>query len=310
MHPQSPEFALILERLDRVEAQNCRLKRGGLVLLMLLGGDLFVRLAAGPLAVVTAAPVGHIGSNRNVAARARPGPLIARATVRPQASLSASGDMGHPKDLPPVSTFSTKRVVNLVRLVRPTRLAATTPAKTFGRAESSNLAVAPVRSSGMERPAARRDLRSLPHFSASLPVTNSASAGAVPERTPKPHVTPPSNPRLLAQLELPRSTPAGPTGPIGRTLPPDANPAIPAPPQTDTTAIPASSLPPVHLKLLGYVDKPGSGRQVVISDDIQINVVEEGRTFDERFQVLTISPTVVEIRDMYTKQTMRLNLSP
>jgi len=79
------------------------------------------------------------------------------------------------------------------------------------------------------------------------------------------------------------------------------------------TAVPTAqttATPPIALKVLGYVDKPGIGREVVISDELEVYVAHEGETFAERFKVLKIFSTAVDVVDTYTNQTIRLTFSP
>ena len=73
---------------------------------------------------------------------------------------------------------------------------------------------------------------------------------------------------------------------------------------------PADTLPPVKLTILGYVEKPGVGREVAVSDSLEVYVTHEGETFAERFKVLKITPTLVEVFDTYTNQNLRLGISP
>jgi len=74
------------------------------------------------------------------------------------------------------------------------------------------------------------------------------------------------------------------------------------------TTVPAAAAPNVTLKILGYVDKPGAGREIVISDDYEVYVTHEGETFAERFKVLKVNPGTVDILDTKTNLTVRLDL--
>ena len=74
------------------------------------------------------------------------------------------------------------------------------------------------------------------------------------------------------------------------------------------TTVPAAAAPNVTLKILGYVDKPGAGREIVISDDYEVYVTHEGETFAERFKVLKITPATVDILDTKNSLTVRLDL--
>ena len=56
------------------------------------------------------------------------------------------------------------------------------------------------------------------------------------------------------------------------------------------------------------MDKPGAGREIVISDDYEVYVIHEGETFAERFKVLKVNPGTVDILDTKTNLTVRLDL--
>ena len=72
----------------------------------------------------------------------------------------------------------------------------------------------------------------------------------------------------------------------------------------------AATIPGFKLVVVGYVEKPGVGREVVISDGFQIYVTHQGETFAERFKVQKITPTTVDILDTYTNQSLQLSFSP
>ncbi len=74
-------------------------------------------------------------------------------------------------------------------------------------------------------------------------------------------------------------------------------PAAPAPPKP----------PPPPIKALGYMEEPGGVREATISDESDnIYVVHENETFANRFKVLKISPTVIDIEDTTTQQAIQL----
>ncbi len=110
-------------------------------------------------------------------------------------------------------------------------------------------------------------------------------------------------PPSVAPGAVPAATPLAAPSPR-----PAPSPDVPGAP----SALPvlASALPPVKLTVLGYVDKPGVGREVAVSDNFEVYVTHEGETFAERFKVLKITPTLVEVFDTYTNQTLRLGVSP
>jgi hypothetical protein len=74
-------------------------------------------------------------------------------------------------------------------------------------------------------------------------------------------------------------------------------------------APPAPPVPSVPLKALGFTEKAGSPREAIVTDDDQIFIVHEGETFARRFRVLSISPTVVELVDDTTHQSIKLPIS-
>jgi hypothetical protein len=92
--------------------------------------------------------------------------------------------------------------------------------------------------------------------------------------------------------------------PPQRVAEPEVGPAGPAP-------APVAPQPPrVALKALGYTEKAGGVREAIITDDEQVFIVHEGETFARKFRVLKISPSVVELDDETTHQSIRLPISP
>jgi hypothetical protein len=87
-----------------------------------------------------------------------------------------------------------------------------------------------------------------------------------------------------------------------------AKPALATEPQAAGPPAPAAPvLPPAPpLKAVGYTEKAGGAREAIVSDDQEIYIVHEGETFAKRFRVLRISPSVVEVDDDTTHQTIRL----
>ncbi|HEV2493148.1 MAG TPA: hypothetical protein VG204_08775 [Terriglobia bacterium] len=137
---------------------------------------------------------------------------------------------------------------------------------------------------------------SVPHLEA-LPLMSPASRTLADS----PSVSAPASPTPVAPLVLPPSP----------ALSTNAAPALPVPTPTGAaslTALPVS--PSVKLTVLGYVEKPGVGREVLVSQNSEVYVTHEGETFADRFKVLRITPTVVEVLDTYTHQTLQLSVSP
>jgi hypothetical protein len=83
----------------------------------------------------------------------------------------------------------------------------------------------------------------------------------------------------------------------------------PAPPVVTTPTPPATPVPPPPppLKALGFMEKAGGVREATLTDEADnIYVVHENETFATRYKVLKITPTVIEIEDTTTQQTLQL----
>lgn len=110
-----------------------------------------------------------------------------------------------------------------------------------------------------------------------------------------------------------RATPAARSGvPAGSSQGPTELPMPPAAVlnPSGAPAIAAATIPSPKLVVVGYVEKPGIGREVVVSDGFQVYVTHQGETFAERFKVVKITPTTVDIFDTYTNQSLQLGFSP
>lgn len=81
------------------------------------------------------------------------------------------------------------------------------------------------------------------------------------------------------------------------------------PTSTGPGAPSAPPVPRVPLKALGFTEKSGGMREAIVTDDDQIFIVHEGETFARRFRVVRISPTMVELEDDTTHQSIRLPIS-
>lgn len=86
----------------------------------------------------------------------------------------------------------------------------------------------------------------------------------------------------------------------------EAKPAPPTQPATAAPAVPAQPPAPPPLKAVGYTEQTGGVREAIVSDDQQIYIIHEGESFANRFRVLKISPSAVEVGDDTTHQTIRL----
>ena len=58
---------------------------------------------------------------------------------------------------------------------------------------------------------------------------------------------------------------------------------------------------------MGYMEKAGGVKEATVTDDQDnIYVVHENDVFADHFKVLKISPTVIEIEDTTTQQSIQL----
>ena len=92
-------------------------------------------------------------------------------------------------------------------------------------------------------------------------------------------------------------SPAPPRPAASAAAAPTAAPAPPAPP------------PPPPLKAMGYSDMPGGVREAYVSYEDQVYSVHEGDTIGNKFKVLTVSPTQVEVEDATSKERLKLPIS-
>lgn len=141
--------------------------------------------------------------------------------------------------------------------------------------------------------------------------SNRPAGGPLAASVPKPQPPTASVRRTsaAATAQLPAS-PLAPSGPpLGNSQAPE--PAIPPGPSSPPAApVTAPAIPAPKLAVVGYVEKPGVGREVVVSDGFGVYVTHQGETFAERFKVLKITPTVVSLFDTYTNQSLELGFSP
>ena len=76
-----------------------------------------------------------------------------------------------------------------------------------------------------------------------------------------------------------------------------AAPAAPAPP------------PPPPLKAMGYMEMPGGVREAYLSYEDQVYSVHEGDTIANKFKVLQVTPTQVEVEDASSKEKLKLPIT-
>jgi len=109
--------------------------------------------------------------------------------------------------------------------------------------------------------------------------------------------------QMVAQLEKPLDP--------GAAWPPTSVASVPptdAPSATDVN--PGVLPPPIALKVMGYADKPGKGRELFIAEDSEVFVAHEGDLFADRFRVLKITAGEVEIEDEARRERFKLTFHP
>ena len=111
-------------------------------------------------------------------------------------------------------------------------------------------------------------------------------------------------------LSLLKKLQSQPLSPIGRdpfafesSAPP--RPAASEAPQAAAAAPP----PPPPLKAMGYADMPGGVREAYVSYEDQVYSVQEGDTIANKFKVLKVSPTQVEVEDASSKEKLKLPIA-
>ena len=115
-------------------------------------------------------------------------------------------------------------------------------------------------------------------------------------------------------LELLKKVQSRPLTPISRDpfafqSPTPPRPAASAAPQAAAPAAPAPP-PPSPLKAMGYSDMPGGVREAYVSYEDQVYSVHEGDTIGNKFKVLKVSPTQVEVEDASSKEKLKLPIAP
>ena len=116
-------------------------------------------------------------------------------------------------------------------------------------------------------------------------------------------------------LELLKKLQGRPLVPIGRD---PFGFQSPAPPRAAASAAPAGEAPapgspaapaPQPLKAMGYLDMPGGVREAYVSYEDQVYSVHEGDTIGNKFKVLSVSPTQVEVEDASSKEKLKLPIA-
>ena len=344
MISQTSELEVILQRLEKLERENRRLKRAGsLVLLVVAVGFLMAqgrysrRIEAEEFVVTDA----H-GNERAALAWQDKAPRLvlldregAPAPV-PYTAVPASNFGGAP---PAIGSEVAPRNLSPASPRPPSvaqrEVAASSPTRRVPRAPELPLVAS------LAEPAFDASALDWDADAAALPAPASAGQDTVQagKTSPSDAHAPSGSPQVgadpldslpvqsvLRSLRDPQSRPAGSTTPqvAGPLLaqverPFDAGSAWPptsvaaAPPAVDPSAIEAGpEVPPpsATLKVLGYADNPDKGREIFISEESEVFVVREGEIFAERFRVLRITPTEVEIEDELRRERFSVTFQP
>ena len=116
-------------------------------------------------------------------------------------------------------------------------------------------------------------------------------------------------------LELLKKVQSRPWSPVGRDpfsfqSPTAPQPTASAAPQAAAQApAPPAPPPPAPLKAVGYSDMPGGVREAYVSYEDQVYSVHEGDTIADKFKVLKVSPTQVEVEDASSKEKLKLPIA-
>jgi AMIN domain len=92
-----------------------------------------------------------------------------------------------------------------------------------------------------------------------------------------------------------------------RQIPQTGQPAT-RPDPAITAAAPGNTFS--ALKVIGFIEKKGSGVQAVISDHANLYIVPKGDTFESIYTVMEISPNAVEVQNIKTAKTSWIPYSP
>ncbi len=325
MKQKATELALFGQRLERLERENRRLRRGFVAVSLGLGTSLVLGLTSTPglrptlgfgmgygVARQTHA-VGPPGAPQDFVLRDSRGVTRARLDANGTALtfFDYHGAVGGTLNLETGMSVS----ASAPRHIRQV----STPAMAYSVSPRAN----PIRqpdSGEAETPSAVRNPFIYSFAAAGLAKTSPAR----PARASPPTGRPISeSPVLIAQLGVPSALPKmiAAASPAGSALVPLVTPTLDTMPvPTSVTAaatVPylppapaAVPLPQMTLKVVGYVENPGERRSVVVSDGIEVHVVHQGDMFDERYKVVRVEPGVIEIDDTANQQTLNLPINP
>ncbi len=328
MRQKATDLALIRQRVEKLERENSRLRRGFVAVSLGLGTSLVLGLTSTPgLRPTLGFGMGY-GSARQTHALGPPGAAQdfvlrdARGVTRAKLDAKATtltffdyrGTAGGTLDLETGTLVSASAPRNDRPLRAPSVAQAVSPQVNpirqvdGGKAETQpavrNPFVYPDEVAGRGKAnSARRSVRAAP-----------------PTRKPVAE-----SPILIAQLDvpvLPRLVAAAPAEtavaplfaptPKATQIPAPAVPAVLANSLAPSMATPPAvvPLPPMTLTVVGYVETPGERKAVVVSDGAEVHVVHQDDVFDERFKVTRIESGTIEIEDTSNHQTLNLPINP
>jgi len=344
MISQTPELEVIRQRLEKLERENRRLKRAGsLGLLVVAAGFLMAqgkynrRIEAEEFILTDthgserAELAWKDQAPRFVLLDAHGKPQAATGTtllatnvgtsVIPSSTLSNRTALREPKH----TGSGARAVAKHARTERPRAvdlpgtpglpLVASLDPSFEASTTEWNADAAAISISNTPRPAATPISSASLQPATSLPGPDGPrhAAGEFPAASVAPLAVAPSNSQaapigthghqVLAQLEKPLDAGAAwpPTSVV--SVAPSAAPSA-------MEAYPGVLPPPIALKVMGYADKPGTGRELFIAEDSEVFVVHEGDLFADRFRVLKITATEVEIEDETRRERFKLTFHP
>jgi len=261
-----------------------------------------------PAATLLAVPQGGIGTGAlaqdGINAKVDVQELKDRGSSAPAAAKHARADRPRVADLPGAPGLPL-----VASLADPSFEATATEWDADAAALSVSIAPRPAATAGPTDGPPAATLRSgpdsPPHAAENLPAVALGGITPLPvaPRGSQPTLTGAHGDPMLAQLEKPLD--AGVAWP---------STSVAAVPTTDSPAAldanPGVLPPPLALKVTGYLDKPGRGRELFIAEDSEVFVVHEGDLFADRFRVLRITATEVEIEDETRRERFKLTFHP
>lgn len=310
MRQTAADMALIRQRLEKLERENRRLRRGLAAVALGLGASLTLGFTSTPgLRPTLGFGMGRGGGTVRPWHSAGPPGAPEQFVLRDgqgviRAKLDASGRT--------LAFFDDRGSLGGTLELKTGDSAAAAGGSSSGSGIRALPPATPVQADSTLRPLGGawplREATAPPAFSRDPFTYSTAAAGGRKARAPD--RAPPSPPRmrlpvgepqiLMAQLGTPESL-AFPASPASA---PEATPA------TTSSSAPWVAPLAVTLKVVGYIENPGEPKAVVVSDGPEVHVVHQGEVFDERFQVVRVSGGSVEIRDTALQETLTLPINP